>query len=61
VGRLPAKQTTRHVAKPERPEGFVTNDGRIKVVDNQTGRKKYIDAKIGMVLDNGGDITHERY
>jgi hypothetical protein len=35
-------------------------DGRKKVVSNVTGRKKYIDAKIGMALDENGDVTHKR-
>lgn len=59
--RLPAKQTTKHVAKPPLPEGAVTYDGKMKVVDRQTGKVKYIDAKIGMALDNSGDVTHDRY
>ncbi len=60
-GRLPTVHTTRHIAMPKRPEGFITMDGRQKVVDNQTGRVKYIDRKIGVALDEGGDLTHRRF
>jgi hypothetical protein len=58
---LPAKQTTRHIKQPELPEGGLTIDGRIKVRDNNTGRVKYLDAKLPMSLDAGGDLTHEKY
>lgn len=60
-GRLPTKHTTRHVKDPVLPEGAVTMDGRKKVVDNISGRVKYIDAKIGTALDNNGDLTHKRF
>jgi hypothetical protein len=58
---LPAKQTTKHVPKPQIPEGAINARGWKKVVDNQTGRVKYVDMKIGAALDSGGDVTHERW
>lgn len=61
AGRLPTKITTRHVKNPTLPEGATTTDGRIKVVDNNSGRAKYIDQKIGLALDSNGDLTHERF
>lgn len=44
-GSLPTVETTHHIGKPVLPEGATTVDGRMKVIDNQTGRVKYIDAK----------------
>jgi hypothetical protein len=58
---LPAKQTTKHVAKQPLPEGAVNSKGFQKVRDRQTGRIKYVDRKKGVALDNSGDLTHERY
>jgi hypothetical protein len=58
--RLPTKRTTRHVAKPQIPEGAVNLKGYQKVIDNQTGRVRYVDRKKGVILDAGGDPTTER-
>lgn len=59
--KLPAKQTTKHVTKPQYQEGQINHSGEMKTIDNQTGKAKWIDAKKGLALDINGDPTHERY
>jgi hypothetical protein len=53
-GRLPTKRTTRHVTKPRNPEG--TRKGyKVKSLDNETGKVKWIDGSRGLAKDPKGD------
>jgi hypothetical protein len=45
---------------PKLPVNAQTYDGRIKVEDAVTGRKKYIDGKKGLVYNEEGNLTHKR-
>lgn len=59
--QLPAKQTTKHVAQKPLPEGGVNPRGYMKFRDKNTGRLKYVEARIGMALDSVGNLTHKRF
>lgn len=53
-GKLPTKRTTRHVTKPHNPEG--TRKGyKTKVIDNETGKVRWIDNSRGVAKDPNGD------
>lgn len=59
--RLPTKQTTRHIPRTQQPEGSVNSKGYIKILDNETGKTRWIDKKKGVALDLQGDPTHDRF
>ena len=54
-GRPATKQTTKHITKPQNPEG--TKKGyKVKVIDNETGKAGWIDGSRGLAKDPKGDL-----
>jgi hypothetical protein len=52
---------TKHIGKPQSPEGTISTQGRIKVKDKARGTIRWIDAKTGMSLDLFGTPTRKRF
>jgi len=57
---LPAVQTTRHTPIPSLPENAINQKGRIKFRDKLSGRIKYLDAKLGLGVDEFGNYSHNK-
>jgi hypothetical protein len=54
IGKLPSKNTTKHVARNPYPPGAINEKGQQKVIDPKTGKTRWIDRKQGMVQSPTG-------
>ena len=60
-GAGPTKLTTKPIPSATLPIHGLTRDGREKVIDENSGRSKYISRRIGTALNEQGGLTHKRW
>ena len=60
IGRLPKKETTKHVPVHRQPSGAVNFSNQLKTMSPETGLTRWIETGSGLVRDNQGSPANAR-